>query len=87
MLLLALVTTAAKMLVVSVIIGYQRNDMFKNTWLIKIGRDKSSLPKEDNIRICHVHSTEECFKRDLEVTTSYNAFCCKCFFEIPLSVA
>ena len=36
-----------------------KNDMLKKTWLIKIGRDKSNLPKEDNIRICHVHFTEE----------------------------
>ena len=64
-----------------------KNDMLKKTWLIKIGRDKSNLPKEDNIRICHVHFTEECFKRDLEVIISYDPFCCKCFFEIPLSVA
>ena len=38
-------------------IGYQKIDMLKKTWLIKIGRDKSNLPKEDNIRICHVNFT------------------------------
>ena len=37
----------------------------RQIWLNKINRTK--LPSEDNIRVCHLHFTEDCLERDLKV--------------------
>ena len=40
-----------------------KNEQMKKKWLNNIKRE--NLPKE--VRICHLHFEESCFKRDLEV--------------------
>ena len=40
-----------------------KDEKLKNKWLINIRRD--NLPKD--VRMCHPHYEESCFKRDFEV--------------------
>ena len=42
-----------------------RDQTLKAKWLQRLKRD--NLPSEKNIRVCHPHFEDECFKRDLEV--------------------
>ena len=42
-----------------------RDKLLRKEWLHKLKR--TNLPAEDNIRICHLHFTEDCFERDLKV--------------------
>lgn len=42
-----------------------RDHKLKKIWITKIKR--TNLPKEENIRICHLHFADECFERDLKV--------------------
>ena len=37
----------------------------KNDWIAKIKRE--NLPKEENVRLCHLHFEDHCFERDLQV--------------------
>ena len=43
-----------------------RDQKLRKQWISKIKR--TSLPKEENIRVCHKHFDDECFKRDLQVS-------------------
>ena len=42
-----------------------RDQKLQKEWISKIKR--TNLPKEENIRKCHDHFGENCFKRDLQV--------------------
>lgn len=42
-----------------------RDEDLKKKWITNVKR--KILPKEENIRICHEHFEESCFKRDLQV--------------------
>ena len=45
--------------------GLPRDKKFKKIWIQKLKRE--NLPAEQNIKVCNLHFTEDCFKRDLQV--------------------
>ena len=49
-----------------------RNVNLKRKWTSALNR--VNLPKEDNVRICHLHFKESCFERDMNVRSIK---CCK----------
>lgn len=42
-----------------------RDNTLKKTWLNNMKRENA--PKDDSIRLCHLHFEEQCFERDLKV--------------------
>ena len=46
-----------------------KDDSLKKKWLNNLKR--ANLPKIENVRICHLHFEESCFKRDLQVNCLY----------------
>ena len=46
-----------------------RDKLLRKEWLRKLKR--TNLPADDNIRICHLHFTEDCFERDLKVSFNF----------------
>ena len=46
-----------------------KDDSLKKKWLNNLKR--ANLPKIENVRICHLHFEEYCFKRDLQVNCLY----------------
>ena len=50
----------------------KKNKSLRKQWLVNIRRD-GQLPKDNSFYICSDHFEENCFKRDLQLNSTYSS--------------